>query len=343
MVIKRNKIIIIVTVCLLLFSVTAGALAAVLPRQEKEKTSTETESVSATVKEGRFNILLAGTDRASGLTDVIMLVSIDRDTSSASVLQIPRDTYAAYTDKSYKKLNGAYGALGGGGALRNLLSGALGLRIDRYAVLSPDALKDAVDALGGVEIELQEPLYYKDPYQGFTVSLPKGKQNLDGAEAEQFIRYRSGYANGDIGRIDAQKVFMTALLKKVGTNLSPIAVAKLAASLLGKIDTDITMADVGMLSRSLSSLSRDRVYFATAPGQAAEAKSGASYYAISKQATDELLVKYFGGRAGAFDKNNLFLNVNNQKFGEIYGGYSEYRVYTASQIAESGLGNASAP
>ena len=60
----------------------------------------------------RMNLLLMGKDRSSGLFDVMMLLSVNESDGSACVLQIPRDTYAAYTDGSYRKLNGAPRALG---------------------------------------------------------------------------------------------------------------------------------------------------------------------------------------------------------------------------------------
>lgn len=340
---KKIKIITVATACALLISILSAAVWTMFSDIKNEVGSSDAQSAIANVSRGRFNLLVAGTDRTSGLTDVMMLLSLDRDANTVSILQIPRDTYAAYTDKSYKKLNGAYGALGGGRELANFISDAFAIKIDRYAVLSPDALRAAVDAVGGVEIELDEPLYYRDPHQGLSISLPKGKQILNGERAEQFIRYRSGYASGDIGRMDAQKVFMTALFKKLSTELSPLSLAKLASGLIGKTDTDITPADIGMLSRELSSIGADKVYFVTAPGEAADAKSGASYYALSKSAMDRLLSERFGGTVGSFDKKEVFLNKNNKAFGSIYESEREYTVYSAENIAENGLGNASAP
>ena len=116
-----------------------------------------------------FTVLVAGCDRVSGLTDVLMLISAKTD-GGISVLQIPRDTYAAYTEKSYKKINGAYAQLGGEG-LKGFISQSFGTRIDRYMVLSPDAFCEAVDALGGIEVEVTRTLYYNDPAQQLYIHI----------------------------------------------------------------------------------------------------------------------------------------------------------------------------
>ena len=107
----KYTVILIISLCLLL------ALSLSLPFvfvKGYEADSTPVD-VSQGASRGRVNILVAGTDRASGLTDVIMLISFDRDAHKLYVMQLPRDTYAEYAESGYKKLNGAYGALGGKG------------------------------------------------------------------------------------------------------------------------------------------------------------------------------------------------------------------------------------
>lgn len=307
-----------------------------LPVTEAGVTGERSESLSVSVAAERMNILVAGTDRTSGLTDVIMLVSVDSAEKTVSIMQIPRDTYAKYTKNSYKKLNGAYGALGGGREVGEWLSEALGVKIHRYLVLSPDALCSIVDSVGGVTVELDAPMYYSDPYQNLVISLPKGRQKLDGKAAEQFIRYREGYANGDLGRLDAQKVFLTALVEQISSDTSAIRLTRIFASVMGKTDTDLKISDISALSGAFSNIDRDRIFFVTAPGEAlTAAKSGASYYALSAPAMEELLVSYFGAEKGGFDKNRVFLNESYQSFTEVYRKYIPYSVKRASDMALS--------
>ena len=302
--------------------------SASIQMQEEQEAVTD---ASAQETKGYFRVLVAGVDRVSGLSDVLMLVSLNRDSGEAWILQIPRDTYARYTDRSYKKLNGAPQTLGGMAQAKRFLSEALGLSIDRYVRLSPDVLRDAVDALGGVEIELERAMHYDDPEQGLSIHLPKGKQTLSGAQAEQLVRYRSGYLRGDLERIDTQKLFLSAFFAKVKSSLSPMRAIRLAAAFLGKTETDLTISDVtALIGDAFVSLRAEQVFFVTAPGMDATAKSGASYYALSRPAMEELLRLHFGLGEGDFDPESVFLNRNNEEFRRIYGQYIEYDAVCAN-------------
>ncbi|MBQ2999276.1 MAG: LCP family protein [Clostridia bacterium] len=271
-----------------------------------------------------FRILVAGSDATSGLCDVLMLVSIDRTTHEVFVLQIPRDTYAKYTDKSYRKMNGAYAELGGMSGVADFLSSALGVPIDRTLHLSPSAFRTIVDAMGGVEIDLPRDLHYEDPAQGLSIHLKAGKQTLNGAEAEQFVRYRAGYAQGDLDRLDAQKIFLSALFQKL-SSLGSIEAARLAMKMRGEVDGNFDAADILSLSGELLKISPEKVFFVTAPGQAVTAtQSGASYYALSAPAMAELLTKYFGAPEGSFDPEHVFLNEKYESFAKIYREKREY-------------------
>lgn len=280
-----------------------------------------------------FNVLLTASDRTSGLTDVMMLVSLDRVKNTVTVMQIPRDTYASYTGDSYRKLNGAYKVLGGADGLRDFLSQAFSIKIDRYLMLSPDAFRSVVDAVGGVEIDLPRALYYYDPAQNYLIDLPAGKQRLNGEMAEQFVRYRSGYADGDLGRIDAQKLFLSAFFEQVKENMSPATLAKLASSVIDGVDSDFLLSDAISLSGELLSLDPENIFFVTAPGEAAVARSsGASYYVLSSKGTGEILREYFGA-SGEFDRGRVFLNSGYSNFRSIYEGYTEYELYSAKNIS----------
>lgn len=327
---KKNSIITVITVVFItLVMIVACVTIPLTSRGGEEESVSEDSPVSLSAD--RTNILVGGCDRTSGLTDVIIILSIDEKSGAASLMQIPRDTYAEYTTGSYKKLNGAYGALGAQG-LCEFLSESLGIRIDSYLIMAPDALVEIVDALGGVEIYLEEPMRYSDPAQGLYISLDAGRQTLDGKRAEQFIRYRSGYADGDLGRLDAQKDFLCGLLAAVRKNTDPITMVRLAATLVGKTDTNITPAEGIRLAEAVLSFDTARLSLMTAPGDAVVAESsGASYYSLSGRAMDEVLRKYFGGSSG-FDPRGVYLNERYVSFRAVYEGYSDYRVYSVKNI-----------
>ena len=326
-------------------SVTVAIAVTVISVVTVKNAKTRTEPIEYTPitdnGKGRFTVLVAGCDRVSGLTDVLMLVSVDADGGGASILQIPRDTYAAYTDKSYKKINGAYGRLGGEG-LKEFISDSLGVEIDRYAVLSPDAFCYAVDALGGVEVELDKTLYYNDPAQELYIHITKGRHLLDGRLAEQLVRYRAGYADGDLGRVDVQKVVMCAIMQKLLDSSEGDIAYRLFEALDGRVDTDMMLSDIGMLSETLKKTEQSKILFATAPGKAVTAKkSGASFYVLSAPAMKEITARFFENIEKEFDCDRVFLNDGNADFAEIYNEYSYYAVYSAETIAKIGIGSVS--
>ena len=316
-------------------SAVAVAACVLIPMSYSDVAEDSGEDSTPVLASGKVsNILIAGCDRTSGLTDVIMLLSIDEKRGSAVCVQIPRDTYAEYTDKSYKKLNGAYSALGAEGFCQ-FLSRGLGVNIDKYIYVSPDALVGVVDALGGVEVYLDEPMKYSDPAQGLYISLDAGRQMLDGEKAEQFIRYRSGYADGDLGRLDAQKKFLCGLLCGVRANTDPMTLTRLATVLLGKTETNITLPDGIRLTEVILSMDTSDICLLTAPGEAVTAgKSGASYYSLSASAMNRVLVEYLGAESGCFDREGLFRNEKYENFSEAYDRNTAFRVYTVKKLLE---------
>ena len=285
----------------------------------------------------RFNVLVLGKDGASGLCDMIMLVSYNMSERRVGIVQIPRDTYAEYTEASYKKINGAVNSLGGERELCNFLSDALCVRIDKYVTFDLDAVGEVVDLLGGVEVDVPFDMSYNDPTQGLSIQLKKGKTVLDGEKAQQFVRYRSGYAEGDLGRMDAQKIFLAAFVSKLKSTSSLFSIKEIFTAIRDDVSTDISMSDIVILAAQAFSIPSDSVTFVTLAGEGAVAKtSGASYYVISRSAAIEIVNEVLGGYADeeSFDRDGLFLNDKYQSFSDIYYSYSEYTVYNAKALAD---------
>jgi LCP family protein required for cell wall assembly len=264
-----------------------------------------------------YCLLVTGRDRVSALTDVIMLACFDPAAERICVLQIPRDTYALYGDGRYRKINGAQKELGEDG-LRVLLENALGIEIDGYLSLDLDAFGKSVDALGGVEIELDAPLCYSDPSQDLHIDLDSGRQTLDGKQAEMLVRYRSGYLRGDLDRLDVQKKFLAALFDTLRSKVSVANAYELASALLGEVSTDVNLALCTALALEALKLDKSRLLFCTLPGEdIVSRKSGASFYVMAKSPTQRLLAEYFYAE-GELDEEKIFLNSSDRDFLEIY-------------------------
>ena len=305
-----------IRICGLLLSVLLCATALFVGAEEP----TEAEPTGIFQKERVTRILLLGCDRASGLADSILVVSINEEDKSASILQIPRDTYAEYTQRDYKKINGILAVLGADGA-KDFFSSALGLPIQHFAVINLDLLCKTVDAIGGVDVEVPQAMEYHDPAQDLHISLGKGVQHLNGKAAEQFVRYRSGYANADLGRLDAQKLFLRAFAKKC-QNLSAQDYFRLIGASLTGVQTDLGIAEAIRLCGILRECDPEAVPMQTLAGQAVKGQSGAWYYVLNREGAcrqiGELTYPDHTFTPTEFDTSGIFDRKQNPQFHNVY-------------------------
>lgn len=331
---KYKKYLLIATA--LTFAVILATVVATLifgnREGERQQSDSATESFKGADKP--YCILVTGEDKVSGLCDVIMLVSVDTRNERICVMQIPRDTYAEYTEESYKKLNGAANALGGVEGLRAFLSQSLGVAIDGYLALDLASFRRIIDTIGGVEIELDRAIRYTDAEQGLFIDLPSGRQVLDGKKAEMLVRYRKGYADGDIGRLGAQKRFLASLFASLQQKVNSDNAYSLADALMDGLDTDIGIATAVALGLEALTTKSERLIFVTAPGEQIVAeKSGASYYVLSAASTDSLLCEYFGkSERQSFDESLAFRHPSYEGFISIYESAREPLIVSANEL-----------
>ena len=176
-------------------------------------------------------ILLVGSDSREGLTkeerkrlgtgstggnrtDTIMIVYIPAGGDPA-LISIPRDSFVEIPKNGKNKINAAF-ALGGPELLVQTVEENTGLRMDGYAEIGFGGFVNIVDAVGGVEMCLPKAIEDKDS----KLDLPKGCQNLDGANALGYVRMRKADAKGDLGRVERQRQVLAAVAKKAATPLT---------------------------------------------------------------------------------------------------------------------------
>ncbi|MBE6032741.1 MAG: LytR family transcriptional regulator [Clostridiales bacterium] len=187
----------------------------------------------------RVNVLLLGVN--DGLTDTIMVLSFDLNSQKIALISVPRDTYyyrEGYSGASYFKINAAYekDPLNSAIAVSKTLQG---MPIHYYAVLDYEGVAAIVDSMGGVPMDIPFHMKYKDPTDNppLYIDIPEGYQVLDGEHAVQFLRYRKGYKNGDLGRVEAQQEFMkSAFNQMLGLDLP-----KVIKTVVKNVDSDITL------------------------------------------------------------------------------------------------------
>ena len=140
-------------------------------------------------------------------SDTMMLCKIDRSTGGISILSIPRDTKAFIRGrKNEERINHAH-AYGGPELSVKAVKDLLGIDLDYYVRVDYKIVKEYVDLIGCVEVDVPQDMHYEDPTADppLYIDLKKGKQVLDGDKSLQFLRFRKGYKDQDIGRIRAQQ------------------------------------------------------------------------------------------------------------------------------------------
>ncbi|MFJ8634264.1 LCP family protein [Streptomyces sp. NPDC093568] len=234
-----------------------------------------------------MNVLLVGTDgrdriseeerrkyRLGGApchcTDTIMIVHISADRERASVVSLPRDSYAEVPSEDGRKahrikINAAY-AEGGPNLTVRTVEHMTHVKIDHYLEVDFTSFMKTVDVLGGVRICTAKPL--KDSYTG--LDLPAGTHRLKGGQALQFVRARHVDSDSDLGRVQRQQRFMAALIERAtssGILLNPMRFRDVTRAVLGSVRADKgfgtgELLDLGRAMRNFSPSSSE---FTTVP------------------------------------------------------------------------------
>lgn len=240
--------------------------------------------------EGQFTVLFLGFDseeNGSGhLHDVSYLVQFTLAPAGLRILQIPRDTYmpgyAEHSAHPSRKFNSIYACgdpeLSGIQRVVNACEESFGVPVDAYVTTDCDAIAEIVDILGGVEADMP----YRIEFEPGKV-IEAGPQTLTGEQAAWLLRYRRGYAMGDIGRIEAQRIFMAAFLQKLSEMPRLQVLAALQRILTEELAaTDLRIGDLARLADLASTFGAEETEAFLLPGESAEL-DGQSYWSVHKR------------------------------------------------------------
>src|SRR5699024_5910851 len=198
-----------------------------LPEDNKEDVTANLETVNPFKGDDPLHILVMGIDSTAttdmtedenpSRSDTMMLFTIDPVRKKVQVLSLPRDTYIkipGYAEKT--KLGHAY-AYGGYLLAEETIEDFLDIKIDHYGIVDYKAVERLVDAIGGIDVVMDQDYYYEDTYvvPPLVIDFKKGKNHLDGKEAVNYLRIRKMYEDQDIGRIQKQQEFLLKVLEKV--------------------------------------------------------------------------------------------------------------------------------
>lgn len=191
-----------------------------------------------TRREGVYTCLLLGVADMGG-SDTIMLGCFDTNNKTASLISIPRDTLVLHNGKN-SKLNAVYGK-GDSQTVADVVSNMLGVPIDYYMTVNLKAFRKIVDTIGGVYFDVPVDMDYEDPYQDLSIHISKGYQKLSGKQAEGVMRCRSCYPNADLGRVQTQRAFLTALVSQTITVSNVTKVTELINIMSQYVTTDMPL------------------------------------------------------------------------------------------------------
>ena len=207
--------------------------------------------------------------RNAHLTDFMMLAQYNPNTREISLMSIPRDTYVG-TSSVDGKINSIYMYKYPEKVVKAVET-ITGVDIQHYLIFDAKILRNIVNEMGGVTVEVPFDMNYDDPDQNLYIHLKKGVQKLTGAQAEQFVRFRKnnnggGYANGDVGRIATQQKFIKAMISEILKVENIGKVGNLVKIALNGTDTDITLDVIQQYLDDVVTFKKDRVRIETLPG-----------------------------------------------------------------------------
>lgn len=202
----------------------------------------------------RVNILLMGVDRRGmrnkGVprSDSMMVVSVDPLTKRYALFSILRDTYVDIPDHGSSRINSAI-VDGGPELAMKTVSQFTGLPVDRYVITDFEGFKALIDAVGGVELDVEKNMRYHDPTDKgvYDIDLKKGIQHLDGNKALQYVRFRHD-ATSDYTRTERQRKLMAAVADQMKRGTTLIQLPSILKEVTPYVQTNVSSMDMLKLS-----------------------------------------------------------------------------------------------
>ena len=234
------------------------------------------------------------------LTDFIMLGQYNPNTREIALLSIPRDTNVGNNSVD-GKINSAYSSRGKD-KLKKQVTEITGIEIDYHVLFKTKILRQVVDKIGGVTVDVPINMNYDDPYQNLYIHLKKGTQKLTGSQAEQFCRFRknndgSGYPGGDVERTKAQQKFIKAFISELLKVDNVSKIPDLINIVLEGTKTNVTLNVAKEYIDDVIALKTDRITTNTLPGSARMGKSPlgymTSYYYYDAEKTKTMVDEMF--------------------------------------------------
>ena len=285
-----------------------------------------------------LNFLMVGIDRSSqkegddlndagvddGNTDMILYVHFNNETGEMKMLQIPRDTMVT-TDRSVSgnyrinniaKTQAADSNSMNMTALCEQVSNMYQLPIDGYMTIRLEMLVQLVDTFGGIELYVPQEMDYKGSH------LDQGYQTLNGDACEFLLRTRHIYNNGDIGRLNMQRQFYSALFRRLKSIGNIWDVAKLTPAVLNYMETSLSASQLVSFAVSMLKIDSSKIMICQMPIKMAGKYNGQAVVYPARQEDADILNQYFRENTGFVDASELQLCDDASVLGFDLSGYT---------------------
>ena len=203
-------------------------------------------------------------------SDTIMVLNYNPSNKKLMVVSIPRDTLININDRN-AKINAAY-AIGGYPKIKSEAENLLNIKINYIVKIDYNAFREIIDAIGGVEMKIERNMIYDDEGQNLHINFKAGETvNLDGKKAEEFFRWRknndgSGFANGDLDRIENQQKFISKVVDKCTSPLILFKVPSIMSALGDNIETNMSSTDILWYGLKFINIKKENMTMVTVAG-----------------------------------------------------------------------------
>ena len=312
---------------------------------EEELSAINDQLVQTTSYTEPFYVLLVGSDKredeegqadADGArSDTNIVVRVDPVNNQATLVSIPRDTMVELDGYGTNKFNAAYNYGGVASTIREA-SQLTGVGISHYVEVGFNDLVNLVDAVGGVDVYVDELV--DDPDADGTTDNPDwthwviqpGQQHLCGGEALTFARSRA-YVDGDFTRTSNQRKVIEALVNKV-MSLSVTEMPAVVQAAAKCVTTDMKITDILALAQQMKGNGSLTMYSAMLPSITGDV-NGISYVFCDEDATEKMMkiVDQGGDPSG--------ITGSTSKMAQQYSGTSSSGSYSSSGTTSTSTGS----
>ncbi|SFL53869.1 LCP family protein [Salibacterium qingdaonense] len=225
------------------------------PDSSKENSGNGSNNDADHASDENLTFLLVGVDdeeeSGSQRTDTIMLANYNPSNNNVHLASILRDSYVDIPGYENNKINASF-AYGGVDLLSDTIEENFDIAIDHYATVNFDGFVEVVDTVApdGIEVDIQERMYYNDHSGNVNIDFQPGTQKLDGEEALEYVRYRGG-ENNDFGRVERQQKMLSLLKDEVLSFSSVTKIPQLIGAVRPNIDTDVSTGKMLSLGKDV--------------------------------------------------------------------------------------------